>query len=341
MEIPFDSITSTTFTGASPSQGLASFFLSRPPMFYLESMSSPTGGLGTTRIWKKCADWTEGQQATKILRHDLVGATIPLVSALKSLPGSEHHLSLSPSGPISPGSYNPPDALPTMHIPQPPMAGLEPSSSFPLSTGSQSHLIHGRKRSFSGPPALAPSSHDMPDFSLLGGPQAGSSQVQSSFPSAFSEQRAFPSEYSASMYRAYPPVQPPAASHQPHSSLGDFSTVPISHAAASRPYSASSVDTRFPFESQASSSALHGSGEHYPSAEGRPHQFGSSSPTLLTSAFDPATLHRDVHMTSADSGGLDTAPPFGGSSDDTGQQPASRDPPFEGMASHHDPPPAS
>ena len=344
MEIPFDSITTTSFNGASPGQAHASFFLSRPPLFYLESVSSPSSPLGSTKTWKKCADWTEGQQASKILRHDLVGAALPLVNALKTLPGSEHLSSLSPGSTVS---FNPPDLMPPMHIPQPPMAGLEPPSPFPLSAGPLSHFIHGRKRSFSGPPALAQASHDMPNFTLLGDPQAGSSDVQSSFPATYSEQRAhsisFPSEFSTSLFRTFPPVHPPAVSHhQPHSSLGDFSTVPIAHAAA-RPYSASAVDPRFPFDSQTSSSVLHGSSEHYSTAEGPPRQFGSaSSPTLLTSAFDPARLHHNVQLTPADSGGIEMeTSQFGDSSDDTGQPSAPRDPSFQanlGMASQHDPP---
>lgn len=350
MEIPFDTITSTNFTGASPGQGLASFFLSRPPLFYLECMASPTSGLGTTKIWKKCADWTEGQQATKILRHDLVGAAIPLVNALKSLPPSEHPTSLPSAGSMPPGAYKPPDAMPTMHIPQPPMAGLEPPPSFPLAAGGpHAHLVHGRKRSFSGPPALIQSSHDLPDFTLLGAPQPGTSEVQSSYPSGFPEQRAssmsFSSEYSASIFRGFPSMQSSAASHHPHSSLGDFSTVPISHAAAPRPYSASSVDTRFPFNSQATSSVMHGSVDQYSSADAPPTQFESSltsSPTLLTSAFDPSTLHGDVQMTSAGSGSLEMeASQFGDPSNDSGQQSASHDPPFEAtlsIASQHDPP---
>ncbi|KAI0259854.1 homeobox domain-containing protein, partial [Gloeopeniophorella convolvens] len=83
MEIPFDIIVETEFVNAAPGSGLASFFLSQPPLFYLEDVApSPptttTAGGPPLRAWKRCADWTEGMQATKILRHDLVGSAVQL-----------------------------------------------------------------------------------------------------------------------------------------------------------------------------------------------------------------------------------------------------------------------
>ncbi|KAJ6577244.1 hypothetical protein B0H19DRAFT_930868, partial [Mycena capillaripes] len=82
MEIPFDTIVDTEFTNASPSStGLASFVLSRPPVFYLESTCED----GSPRHWKRCTDWTEGHQASHVLRHDLIGSAVPLVHLLQSL----------------------------------------------------------------------------------------------------------------------------------------------------------------------------------------------------------------------------------------------------------------
>lgn len=87
MEIPFDIIVDTEFTNAAPGSGLASFILSRPPTFYLESFSPPSPGGGTEPIrhWKNCADWTEDQQATKVLRHNLVGSAVQLAHVLRYL----------------------------------------------------------------------------------------------------------------------------------------------------------------------------------------------------------------------------------------------------------------
>lgn len=78
MEIPFDIILNTEFNHAAPGSGLVSFVLARPPTFYLES-------LDPVRHWKQCADWTEGQQASLVLRHDLVGSAVQLAHVLRHL----------------------------------------------------------------------------------------------------------------------------------------------------------------------------------------------------------------------------------------------------------------
>ncbi|KIK10317.1 hypothetical protein K443DRAFT_118259 [Laccaria amethystina LaAM-08-1] len=82
MEIPFDTIINTDFQNAAPGSGVASFILSKPPIFYLEhvSPSSPA-----ERLWEKCADWTEGRQATHVLRHTLIGSAVQLVHLLRDL----------------------------------------------------------------------------------------------------------------------------------------------------------------------------------------------------------------------------------------------------------------
>lgn len=87
MEIPFDIIADTEFTNAAPGSGLASFILARPPTFYLESLSPPAAAQGTepVRHWKQCADWTEDQQATKVLRHEVVGSAVQLAHVLRHL----------------------------------------------------------------------------------------------------------------------------------------------------------------------------------------------------------------------------------------------------------------
>lgn len=63
-------------------------------------MTDPTGG-PTVRTWKRCADWTEGMQATKILRHDLVGSAVQLAYVLRNFqanPGSDLRLRCNPYG---------------------------------------------------------------------------------------------------------------------------------------------------------------------------------------------------------------------------------------------------
>ena len=108
MEIPFDHIIDTQFTNAAPGAGLASFLLSEPPHFYLESV--PPDGLGP-RLWKRCADWTEDQQATKVLKHDLIGSAVQLAHLLRNLSTSSqgsdirlHSPSYHPASQSSPNS---------------------------------------------------------------------------------------------------------------------------------------------------------------------------------------------------------------------------------------------
>ena len=89
MEIAYDSVVSTEFANAAPGAGLATFILARPPAFFLEAPAgtSPQGdrcALPGTRVWKRCADWTEGMQATKVLRHELVGSAVQLAHVLAS-----------------------------------------------------------------------------------------------------------------------------------------------------------------------------------------------------------------------------------------------------------------
>ncbi|OJA09777.1 hypothetical protein AZE42_07222 [Rhizopogon vesiculosus] len=153
MEIPFDIIVDTEFTNAAPGSGLASFILSQPPTFYLESFSTPgpNQAQGQVRQWKKCADWTEGQQATKILRHDLIGSAVQLAHLLRHLSA---HASGSDIRLHSPTYYSqePPPSL--MEVPQPPMAGLAgptyPYDGDVSDSRRVEHLIHVRRRSFSG-----------------------------------------------------------------------------------------------------------------------------------------------------------------------------------------------
>jgi len=57
-------------------------------------VSDPAGG-PPLRSWKRCADWTEGMQATKILRHDLMGSAVQLAYVLRnfqSTPSSDMRL---------------------------------------------------------------------------------------------------------------------------------------------------------------------------------------------------------------------------------------------------------
>ena len=158
MEIPFETITHTDFRNAGPGEGLASFHLSQPPNFFLEHILSPRSsgvyGSSTIKTWKKCADWTEGTQASPVMRHDLIGSAVQLAHLLNDLREFRCRSGISL---LTPGAYGggamfgPPSGSPTsMQIPQPPLVGLQahPGSQKPPYQG------HSRKRSNSGPPAM-------------------------------------------------------------------------------------------------------------------------------------------------------------------------------------------
>ncbi|KAI0688225.1 hypothetical protein BC835DRAFT_1285198, partial [Cytidiella melzeri] len=77
MDIPFDIITDVTIASLSSNNTQVSLFLSHPPLFFLEERHTWRDGR-TTRRWVRCADWTEGSQASSVLRHDVRGPTNPL-----------------------------------------------------------------------------------------------------------------------------------------------------------------------------------------------------------------------------------------------------------------------
>ncbi|KAF9474680.1 homeobox-domain-containing protein, partial [Pholiota conissans] len=85
MEIPFSTIVDTEYKIIGDHSGIASFVLSHPPIFYLENMPSPLADKSAGRSWKRCSDWTEGHQASQVLRHTVVGSNIHLENVLRSL----------------------------------------------------------------------------------------------------------------------------------------------------------------------------------------------------------------------------------------------------------------
>lgn len=68
MAMPLHNIIQINFTNDKQGSGILSFHLSETPRFYLKD-NSQENQYG----WKRCDDWTEGCQASKILQHDLSG----------------------------------------------------------------------------------------------------------------------------------------------------------------------------------------------------------------------------------------------------------------------------
>ncbi|KAH9481537.1 Pyriculol/pyriculariol biosynthesis cluster transcription factor 1 [Psilocybe cubensis] len=140
MEIPFETVIDTQFQSASPGLALAVFVLSQPPLFYLENASAPRPDGTVARTWKRSADWTEGHQATQVLRHSLMGSAVPLSHLVRSLPANNN-----PSKPPLPAyRSSEPSASRPMEIPAPPLASLNnPTFSYTApGMGKSSDFLH-------------------------------------------------------------------------------------------------------------------------------------------------------------------------------------------------------
>lgn len=286
MEIPFDIIIDTEFTHAAPGSGLSSFILSQPPTFYLESFSPPHPGRGTdpVRHWKKCADWTEDQQATKVLRHDLVGSAVQLTHVLRHL---NAHTSGSDIRLHSPSYHSHSQELsPTVLEVHPPLpaafagTGYHPQDSADLRQPGHPNVTH--KQFFSSPdrqlplrdesahlPIAQPSSGVIPEPNIpmySQYPQHPAIQVRQSTSYSNYSNTALPYHISHSSFSAN------------RGSSRSFSP----HGSHQRPYSAGSVHS-LPYEDD--SRALSLPDGFHPPGTAVPTPFGTPSPPLLTTAF--------------------------------------------------------
>ncbi|CAA7265573.1 unnamed protein product [Cyclocybe aegerita] len=123
MELPFHTIINTEFQNASANHGMASFTLSQPPLFYLETVSSPQPDGSVMRGWKRCADWTENTQATQVLLHTVIGSVVQLAYVLRAL----HKNNTMPD---RRASYHGETHMPPMELPPPPMAALTAGATY-------------------------------------------------------------------------------------------------------------------------------------------------------------------------------------------------------------------
>ena len=281
MEIPFDIIVNTKFTNAAPGSGLASFILSQPPTFYLESFppSYPGRDTESVRHWKKCVDWTEDQQATKVLRHNLVGSAVQLAHVLR-------HLSAHASGSdvrLHSPSYHSQEPLPAvLEIQRPPLAAFASTGYHyhPQDTADHcqpDHLILTHKRSFSPP---------VPSQLPIARPPSG--VVPDPDPSMYSQYPRHPA-IQVNQSASYSNYSETALSHHiSHSSLsancgssGSFSP----HGSHQRPYSAGSVHS-LPYEND--SGMLSYPDSLQPPGSDASTPFETPSPPLLTTPFYPA-----------------------------------------------------
>lgn len=275
MEIPYEIISHTDFQSAGPEEGLASFHLSQPPNFYLENISSSPGGESSahiTKSWKKCSDWTEGTQASLVLRHDLIGSAVQLAHVLNDLRELRSRSSIPLMSPLV---YSPSETIATpistsassstMHIPEPPLAGLHPA----MHTGFHHRpamLGHTRKRSSSGPPALVrnDSGSLVDDYNLLDSTAGHSSAhpFSAGYTSTTFEKTSQLSSYgySGGVASDYAPPVMQSTHGQPsvrESSSPDYSNISVSHGAPHRPYVPGAEGFYYPAQGNRNSPSLH------------------------------------------------------------------------------------
>jgi regulatory protein PHO2 len=281
MEIPFNTILDTQFTNAAPGSGLASFVLSQPPIFYLENLCTPRPDGSGGRVWKRCADWTEGMQATKVLRHDLIGSAVQLAHLLRNLSTSTTGSDVRLHTPqyISRGGHSP---VP-VGVPQPPMAGLSGPGyndrEDTLDTSQSDYLIHGRKRSYSGPASIhhTHEESDLPTVDISAAvdvPQGLVSPTYSSYHRSI--ERSHPNSYSSPMFSDYPDSQ----AHQPPI---DYEAAHLSSDGVPRMYSRSFYDEEARIVTPYQLDALRRNSSGSTSVT----DLDTPSPPILTTPFHP------------------------------------------------------
>src|SRR5258706_1614924 len=96
MDIPFSSVVTAKVHNKTPTRIAIYFELNKPPTFLIQQPRSynqlppsvrrfPPLGV-TAGEWASCRDWTEDNQASKVLRHEVTGP-VELLPAIQSLSG--------------------------------------------------------------------------------------------------------------------------------------------------------------------------------------------------------------------------------------------------------------
>jgi len=155
MEIHWDTIKSVEISikDAPPGQALARIILNQRPHFFMESRTTPDQFGASSRLWKQCTDWTEGMQASKMLKHEIIGSPAVLYNTLSRFEGPRSplpvpldvvHLEAAPSyHPIPPTDIPATRGDSTRHLPGSPSSAVSHGSggyhspAFPYSHHSQ------------------------------------------------------------------------------------------------------------------------------------------------------------------------------------------------------------
>ncbi|KAF9067212.1 hypothetical protein BDP27DRAFT_929857 [Rhodocollybia butyracea] len=260
MEIPFNRIIGTEFTHTSSGVAHVVFNLSEPPIFYLEYPTVPRPDGSMKLSWRQCSDWTEGNQATQVLRHDLLGSA-PQLSHLV------HQLKLSRADgniPLISTSYKG-ELISSLEIPAPPLAGLLGPSSHSSHYGSPSSDEVDTRLGIIPDTGQA---HQSTNFEY--NPHIPDSPALSSVYDDILDQRL--ERYSNTL-------------HQPRTNI--LTGVPVSRLSAARPFSATSdaFPSMYPDDVNIAQSLQNPRRHTWANIP----VYSPPSPPLLTTSFYPAT----------------------------------------------------
>ncbi|KZW02865.1 hypothetical protein EXIGLDRAFT_374945 [Exidia glandulosa HHB12029] len=293
MEIPYDVITRVEFrpVPARPEVAQVTFYLCGVPTFFLDRIiPSPHALGGALRSWQNCRDWTEGGQASTVVRHDIYGPLTQMHASLSKIPLGPRIVGLA-AQPLyesaMPLQLPPP---PLMTLPTAPPVPMAFSPTDPVPTSSAS-IVQGRKRSFSGPPPHSQYADDGQQPPYTGQPgQPG--PAPPTRPSSLQFNIPYPGQapqYPGTVFRYAPP---PLSQHSQHSTPThstpppmDFSAHNITHTGPPYPgHIPASADVGLVYEALEHRQDM---GSFSSASSG--HSFGSSSPPLLTQPFHPGT----------------------------------------------------
>ncbi|KAG6896562.1 hypothetical protein C0992_007455 [Termitomyces sp. T32_za158] len=302
MEIPFETIVETKLSNVAPGSGLASFILSEPPLFYLENIEpSPTDG-NPRRYWKRGLDWTEGQQASHVLRHDLIGSAPQLSHLLRNLRNIRHQVSL-----LQP-SYRPDQSnqhiapVTALELPPPPLANLMgPGMRYSGHNVMEASVSHhddyfGKRSTYGASPGVSPSP-DTPYSNEGDRPPSYSAPSTMSFfteDQENSQQARRPSgTFGTDGGPAYNGFERPI----PRSHSADhFSEIPISHNVAPRPYSAQAIPRSFFSDTPYNNTSQPGMQPHQTHGEDSHQIHRVSTPLSATSVYTPHEQLMPPHL---------------------------------------------
>jgi regulatory protein PHO2 len=312
MEIPYDTIIDAEFTNAAPGTGLASFLLSQPPLFFLEHVSSPTPDRPTVRQWRPCPDWTEGHQASQVLRHDLIGSAVQLSHFLRNLrAGSRSDIPLRPADSYRTVASPPmqmPRPSPPMELPLPPLANLAGANlrvhyqndglDLPPSLGRRD--LDRKRLSYSGsgmtndsPDAFTNTTTQTPPQSA---PANGRYAQHPSYAAVSQQGTPASSSFGSPMFNDYVPEAHHVGHSGQHPTRDEYSGIRISSGLIPRPYPV--MDRTFYDE------ATHKLAPPYQPRRSSYDQNESSPPLLTTPYHPPAHILENLSQGHSDAGSL-------------------------------------